>query len=140
MINVDISENDDYIVLQCGVRGPRLVAESSARGGFFNLKKTCCVAVAVLQMLKKRKSELDRLAMECPGLHWLSSAGSDTSDRENITENVVRRPQQHSPAGPASDSELDLLDGGSSQDYENIVQVPRWHKHNPTLNRRQIQY
>jgi hypothetical protein len=65
--------------------------------------------------------------MECPGFHWLASAVSNTSDRENISQNGVRLPQQHSPAGPASDSELDLLDGGSSQDFENTVQVLKRH-------------
>ncbi len=74
--------------------------------------------------MKKRKSELDRLAMECPGHHWISSAVSDIHDPENITiDHGFRRPHQHSPAGPASDSELDLLDGGSSQDFDNSVQV-----------------
>jgi hypothetical protein len=48
-----------------------------------------------------------------------------------MTDTGVRRPQQQSPAGPASDSELDLLDGGSSQDFENTELVIRLYPGQP---------
>ena len=63
--------------------------------------------ILAVEMHRKRKSELEKLEMENPGVHWLSNTAQDTD-----LNNFFTRSSELSPAY----SEIDLLD--MSQDLE----------------------